>query len=205
MDRSRTFLAFSFLILALFGAILPGCSTLAQKFNEITALVKCQFRLASVSKVSLLGIPLAGKTRITDFNLLDAAKLQRSLSGGSLPLDLTLDLEVKNPNPSKASLSGMEWTLLLDGGELTRGRMDRPLTVPADGGVSPLPLAVSLDLNQLLSGKNFDSMLNLALNIAGEGSKPTRLTMKVKPSISVAGQTIPYPGTLSVGASFGGK
>jgi len=192
-------------LILLIGLALPGCSTLAQKFNEIAALVKCQFRLASVSKVSLLGIPLAGKTRITDFNLLDAAKLQRALSGGSLPLDLTLDLEVRNPNPSKASLSGMEWALLLDGGEITKGRMEKPLSVAGNGGVSPLPLSVTLDLNQVLSGKNFDSMLNLALNIAGEGSKPTRLTMKVKPSISVAGQTIPYPGTLSVGAAFGGK
>jgi len=192
-------------LILLIGLALPGCSTLADKINEITALLKCQFRLASVSKVSLLGIPLAGKARITDFNLLDAAKLQRALSGGSLPLDLTLDLEVRNPNLSKASLSGMEWTLLLDGGELTKGRMEKPLTVPGKGGVSPLPLAVTLDLNKVLSGKNFDSMLNLALNIAGEGSKPTRLTMKVKPSISVAGQTIPYPGTLSVGAAFGGK
>jgi hypothetical protein len=205
MSPSRHPLALSLILLAAVGVGLPGCSTLAKQFGELTAFTRCQFRLASVSDVSLLGIPLKGKTRVADFNLLDAAKLQRALAGGSLPLKLTLEVEVKNPNASKASLSGMEWTLLLDGGQFAKGRMEKPVTVPPNGGVRPLPLSVTVDLNQTLSGRNFDSMLNLALNIAGEGSKPTRLTMKVKPSVTVAGQGIPYPGTLSVGHTFGGK
>jgi hypothetical protein len=204
MTRSRTSLALSLLLLASGWAFLPGCSTLKKQFEELTGFMRCEFRLASVSGVSLMGISLQGKTRVSDFNLMDVAKLQRALSGGALPLDLTLNMEVRNPNGSSAGLSGMKWQLYLDGGLLTEGALEKAVRI-AGKGTGAMPLGVRLDLNQVLSGKNFDSMLNLGLNIAGEGSRPTRLTMKVKPSVTVAGQTLPYPGWVSVGHSFGGK
>jgi hypothetical protein len=151
------------------------------------------------------GINIQGKTKLSDISPLTLLKLQGVLSGGSLPLDFTLNLEGKNPNDSPAGLGHFAWILDMDGNQLTTGTMDKSFEIPANGGTSPIPLAVTLDLRKVLSGKNLDSMLNLALNVAGEGTKPTHLTLKLKPSVQVAGQDLDYPGYITLTQEFGGK
>jgi len=61
---------------------------------------------------------------------------------------------------------------------------------------------VSLDLAKLLSGETLDPMINLALNVAGEGTKPTKVTLKIKPSILIEGQELEYPGYVTVSQEF---
>jgi hypothetical protein len=94
------------------------------------------------------------------------------------------------------------WVLFMDGNELTRGQLDQGFEIPA-GGTAPIPLAVTLDLRQVLNGKALNSMLNLALNLAGEGTKPTRVSLKMKPSIRVGNQDLDYPDYITLTQDFG--
>lgn len=178
-----------------------GCSTL-QQLGQIMTLAQCQFRLVSVENTSLVGIPLGGKTGISDIGPSGLLNLQSAFTSGSLPLQFTLNLEGKNPNSSPAGMSRMEWILFMDGNRLTSGVLEKHVDIPPNGGTGTFPLAVSLDLAQVLSGKTLDSMINLGLNIAGEGSKPTRVTLQVKPSIIVGGQTLDYPGYVTITHDF---
>ena len=190
-------LPFSFLAAVL---ILPGCAGVMQQVSEMLALTKCQFRLASVSDVQLAGIPLQGdNVRIGPANLL---RLQGALTRGALPLGLTVNVEAKNPNTTQAGMSRMEWIMLMDGNEITRGVLEKSVVIAPNNGVGNFPLEVEVDLKTLLSGKPLDSMVNLAKNIAGEGDRPTRLTLKVKPSIRVGEQMIPYPDYVTVTHEF---
>ncbi len=172
-----------------------------KQINEMATFSKCQFRLASVEKVSLAGIGLQG-TSINDLGLADLARLQEAFASGSLPLNFTLNLEVQNPNASPAGMSRMEWILLIDGNQLTTGTLEKAVVFAPNGGVGILPLDVNLDLEKALSGKTMDSMVNLAMNIAGEGSKPTKLTLQVKPSMTISGQALEYPGYVTVTHEF---
>ena len=45
-------------------------------------------------------------------------------------------------------------------------------------------------------------MLNLALNVAGQGAKPTRILLKVKPSLMIGNSSIAIPGYISVQTEF---
>jgi hypothetical protein len=47
--------------------------------------------------------------------------------------------------------------------------------------------------------------MNFGLNLAGSGNRPSRMTLKVKPTIMVGTTPISYPGYLSVTNEFGGK
>lgn len=192
----------------IFGLALPlllflsGCSTL-QQLAQMATLTKCQFRLASVQDTSLAGIPLSPGMSPSDIPAMDLFKLQQALSSGSLPLQFTVNVEAKNPNSSQAGMSRMQWILFIDGNRMTQGALEKEVDIAPNGGTGAFPLVVSLDLAQVLSGKTLDSMANLGLNIAGEGAKPTHVTLQVKPSIMVAGQTLDYPDYVTVSRDFG--
>jgi hypothetical protein len=134
---------------------------------------------------------------------MNALTLQSDFSSGILPLQFTLNLEAKNPNSSQAGMSRMEWILFIDGNQMTQGVLEKEVDIPGNGGIGTFPLVMNLDLFKVLSGKALDSMINLGLNIAGEGTKPTHVTLQVKPSINVGGQTIDYPGYVTVSKDFG--
>ncbi len=178
-----------------------GCATL-QQLGQMANLSQCRFRLASVEQTSLAGIALQDGSGPSDLGPLDLIKLQSAFSSGTLPLQCTLNLEARNPNGSPAGMSRMEWVLFMDGSRLTSGVLEKPVEIAPNGETGTFPLAVSLDLLQVLSGKTLDSMVNLASNIAGEGTRPTRITLQVKPSITVAGQTLDYPGFVTVRHDF---
>lgn len=136
---------------------------------------------------------------------MDALRLTAALKGGTLPLEFTVNLEAKNPNPETAAMNRLAWILIVDGIEMTRGQLDDRVEIAGNGGVAPLPLRIGLDLRQALSGKSGDALLNLALNIAGEGTQPTHVTVKAKPSILVGGQTMELPDYITVSTEFGGR
>jgi hypothetical protein len=191
------------LTLILAGLTLSGCTTLMNQLKAMANLSKCEFRLVSVDQVTLVGIPLQGKLKPSDIGPMGLLKLHSALSSGNLPLRFTLNVEAKNPNDSPAGMSRMEWILFMDGTRLTAGVLEKQVEIAPNGGFGNFPMVMDLDLNQILSGKALDSMINLGLNIAGEGSKPTRVTLQVKPSILVAGQRVDYPDYVTVTHEFG--
>jgi hypothetical protein len=192
----------SFLALFSIGIFtLCGCAVL-QQYTQMATFAKCEFRLASVDSTQLAGIPIQGVAQISDLGFMNLAKLQGLFSGGALPLQFTVNIEAKNPNSSSAAMNKMAWILYVDDNEWTSGLLKQRVEIPARGGVGTVPLSISVDLNQLLSGKAFDSIINLALNIAGEGTKPTRVSLKMKPSILIGDQEIQYPGYVIVSHEF---
>lgn len=183
-------------------ALVSGCALLDQ-FMQMKNFAKCQFRLVSVDRPTLAGIRIDGKRSTRDFGMRDGLKFAAATAGNSLPLDFTLNIEARNPNQEPAGMNRLEWILLVDGIEMTRGVLDQRVDIPA-GGTSPLPLDISLDLRKVLSGQSLDAMLNLAFNVAGEGAHPTRITLKARPSIMVGGQSVDFPDYITVNTEFGG-
>jgi len=179
-----------------------GCALLEQ-FMQLKAFSRCQFRLVSVERPTLAGIRLDGKRSVRDFGVMDGVKFAAATAGKALPLNFTLNIEVKNPNAESAAMNRLAWILLVDGQEMTRGEVTERVEVAASAS-APLPLQVSLDLRQVLSGQSLDAMINLAFNVAGEGAHPTRITLKAKPAIMVGGQSVDFPDYITVNTEFGG-
>jgi len=182
--------------------LVSGCALLDQ-FTQMKAFSKCKFRLVSVENTSLAGIQIQGKRSVRDFGVRDALKFAAATAGRTLPLEFTLNIEVNNPNTETAAMNRLAWILLVDGQEMTRGELGQRVEI-APGGASPLPIQIGLDLRQALSGQSKEAMINLAFNVAGEGTHPTRITLKAKPSIMVGGQSIDFPDYITVNTEFGG-
>jgi len=182
--------------------VASGCS-LFDQFRQLRAFARCQFRLVSVEQVELAGIRIDGKKSVREFSVMDGVKLASATTGKSLPLNFILNIEVKNPNAELAAMNKLAWILLVDGLEMTRGEAGQRVDV-APNGSAPLPIGVSVDLREVLSGQSLDAMINLAFNMAGEGSHPTRITLKAKPSILVGGQPVDFPDFITVNTEYGG-
>lgn len=178
-----------------------GCN-IAQQIKEIQNFAKCEFRLASVQNTNLAGLNIQNKKSISDFNFSDGLKLKSVSGSNSWPLSFTLNVEAKNPNNTPAAMNKFEWILFMDDVQLVEGILGDRVEISPNSGVSTIPLTINIDLKKVLSGKAFDSVLNFAFNVAGEGNKPTRFMLKAKPTIMVGSYPLTYPGYIDIKQEF---
>lgn len=202
MKLRKSVISFS-LLTSIMLISLNSCDVI-QQAAKMATLAKCEFRLQSVSLLTLAGINVQNIHKLGDLSLLDAGKLSVALASGQLPLEFTLNVEAKNPNSAAAGLTKMDWILYIDGIEMTHGIVDQQVNIPANNGVSVIPMKMKVDLKQALSGKSADAILNFGMNLAGVGNTPTRFTMKLQPTVNVASFPITYPGYITVGTEFSG-
>ncbi len=188
-------------ISALLMLIAEGCSVLKQ-IQETKNFARCEFRLSTVENTRLAGINVQRIKSTRDLNLTDGARFALALAQPQLPLNLTLNVDVKNPNAETASLNRLEWRLFIDDVELLNSVVEEKVSVAGNGGVSTLPLQISVDLKKVLSGRSAESLGNFALNLVGEGNKPTRFMLRVKPTIDVLGFQVEYPDYFDVKTEF---
>jgi hypothetical protein len=182
--------------------VISSC-TVTNQISQIATLALCDFRINSVSNVTLAGINVQTIRSMKDLTFSDAQKLLAAAASGSLPLAMQVNIDVKNPNATAAGMNRMDWILFIDDIQMTQGTVNQPLYVPANNGVASLPIGVSVDLNKVLKGKSLDAMVNFGLNLSGQGNKPTRILTKIKPTILIGKTELAYPGYINVRTEFG--
>lgn len=183
-------------------AVFSACDILDQA-RQVTMLSKCEFRLKTVDQLRLAGVSIQQVKKLTDLNVMDAAKITAAaVSGSSLPLNFTLNVEVKNPNAGTAGLTKLDWILFIDDIQMVSGVNEQRVQIPGNGGTGTIPLAIGVNLKEVLKGKSGDAIANFGLNLAGAGNKPTRITLKAKPTIMVGSQSIAYPGYITIQNEF---
>ncbi len=182
-----------------------GCATLQQIQDTLVNIKRLQFKLDSVAPGSLAGVNLAAIDSPTKLNIPDGLKLVNAFKQKSLPLSMTLNVAAKNPNdgtggsPQKSALlKALAWTLKIDGKETISGDIPNPIEVPGTGQATVIPLQMSLDLYKFFSDQGYDSLLNLALAVAGQKGSTARITLTAVPTVSVAGIALKYPGQVEI-------
>ncbi len=182
--------------------LLLGSCDISRQIYEMTTFSKCDFRLYTVEDMKLAGVNIQQYKSYTDLSFLDITAISTSLAKGKLPLTFTLNVQVKNPNPTTAALNKMDWILFIDEIEILQGVSDQRAEIPPNGGVSNLPLQINADLMKVLSGESGEAVSNFAFNLSGQGNRPSRIMLKIKPSIMVGNTPVSYPGYISVKNEF---
>lgn len=192
-----------FMLAVVFTATVFSACDILDQARQVAMLSKCEFRLSSVDQLRLAGVNIQQVKKLSDLNLMDAAKITTAaVSGSSLPLNFTLNVEVKNPNAGTAGLTKLDWILFIDDIQMVSGVNEQRVQIPGNGGTGTIPLSIGVNLKEVLKGKSGDAIANFGLNLAGAGNKPTRITLKAKPTIMVGSQYIAYPGYLTVQNEF---
>jgi hypothetical protein len=170
-------------------SILAGCSTL----RGVEALREVDFALDRVTDVRLAGVAVRDVRSVDDLDTAQGARIAAAALMGDLPLDCTVVLRASNPpsNAVTAELMRMDWSLLLDGRKAAAGRMDRRYSI-APGEAEDIAVPVAVNLGDLLR-RHGPRLLRLALALAGEGSSPVDVTLRVVPLIDTPLGTMRSP------------
>ena len=178
-----------------------GCSGL---MDAIANIQRLQFKLDKVTGMRVAGVGLSSFASLSNIGYLEAANLLASFTQGKLPVEFTLNVLAKNPNDgtggtkkSAAIIENLAWRLFIDNNETITGNV-RNITVPGVGQFTNIPIGMSFDLIQFFNNAGYNNLINLALALGGKNGSSSRITLKVKPTISTQLGPITYPGEFDV-------
>lgn len=180
---------------------LVSCDSLQQGLMSTYNMVNCEYNYKSISGLSVSGINLSNGLSLTAI-----PKVTSILSGtaSSIPLNFTLNLDVKNPNQSAAMLNGLQYIINIDNIQFTTGTLNKSLNI-ASGQTQTLPLNIGVDLATLMKNESKDAVVDIAKNFLGIGSKKSNVTVQLKPTFKVGNSMVASPVYIPVSFSFGGK
>jgi hypothetical protein len=184
--------------------ILGGCG-IGRQIQELRNFANCEFRLRNMENTTLAGVNVQQVQSLSDLNLAQAAQVTSAYARGSLPLNLVLNVEARNPNESTASMNQLEWIMLIDDKEIVNGLLDERVAISPDGGISNIPLRISVDLLKALPNTSREEALNMGLGLAGASGRPTRVSLRVRPTILMGNTPLRYPGYITVSQEFSSR
>ena len=184
---------------------LASCAALDEMAAALANLQRLRFKIGNVHGFHLAGIEIGGKTRLSQFNALDALALLNTFRTKKLPAEFILDVLAVNPNDgtggtsrTASTLTSLECRLLIDGHSTVTGNIDQPIEIPGTGQESVLPIRISIDLLEFFGDTRYKDLIDLALAIGGANRTPTRLSLDAQPTVSTPVGPMTYPGRITV-------
>ncbi|MDR1882894.1 MAG: hypothetical protein LBR26_08970 [Prevotella sp.] len=180
---------------------LIGCNSIQQEIRSAYNFINCEYSYKSVSELTVSGINLSNGLSVTSI-----PKITSILSGTatSIPVNFTLNLNVKNPNESAALLHGLQYILSIDDVQFTTGSISQTLNI-ASGQTQTLPLTIGVDLAALMKNSSKDAITDIAKNFIGMGSKKSTVSLQLKPTFMIGNVPVSSPVYIPVSFSFGGN
>ncbi len=191
-------------IIAIFfvGLLFSQCAVNRQ-LQEAKALGECRYSIASADSVYLGGTDIREfqkVQKIEDINPLRYPRLAAGLLTRNIPLDARINLEIINPTNKNAAINQLEYKILLAGQELFTGFLNQRIAVAAGGGKTRVPVRINANAYQLFTDpKTRDAFAQLVGNFAGSSNaKASRVTIKIKPTLSLGNKAVNYPGYITI-------
>ncbi len=188
-------------VLFTIAAIMLSCNSLQQGLSGTYNMINCEYSYKSISGISISGMNLSNGLSVTSI-----PKVTSILTGSatSIPLNFTLNLNIKNPNQSAALLNGLQYVISIDDIQFTTGSVDQALNIAA-GQTQALPLSIGVDLATLMKNNSKDAVLNIAKNLVGMGSQKSNVSVQLKPTFLIGTVPVTSPIYIPVSFSFGGS
>jgi hypothetical protein len=174
-------------------------------YETFVNISRLKFKLGAVNNFTLSGVNLSNKSKIEDFNAIEALKISSGFASGNLPVSFVLNVEAKNPNDetggykgTNATIKSFPWRLFIDDKETISGNIDAPVIVPGTGETVTIPFSMGLDLIDFFKQRGYESILNLALNIGGYSEGTSKLALFVQPTVTTSLGDIRYPEEIKI-------
>jgi hypothetical protein len=191
-----------FMLALALATTLQSCPGIMNALNNVQRL---QFKLENVANFKVAGIAIANKSTLTDFSIMDGLSLTRAVAGKKLPAEFTINIAAVNPNDGKggsparsATLSSLDFRLLIDDVQTIKGDITSPLDIPGTGQSTIIPVTVSLDLYEYFGNKGYDGLVNLALALGGAKGSASHIKLDARPTVSTVLGQVAYPGRITI-------
>ncbi len=188
-------------LILLLGLTNLSCSA----YQTFVNLSRLKFKLGTVNNFQLLGIPLDNKKALSDFSPIELLRITASVAKGQLPVSFTLNVDANNPNdgsggyPQTSTLiKSFPWRLAINDKETVSGNISKEISVPGTGQNTTFGLQINMDLYKFFQDKGYQSLVNLALNLGGQGGSASKITLFAQPTVSSPLGDIQYPQELKI-------
>ncbi|MDR0394286.1 MAG: LEA type 2 family protein [Tannerella sp.] len=181
--------------------MLSGCAVLQSSLSNVYNLANCDYKYHSISNLTISDMNVSN-----GLSVLMIPKVLSILSGNtsSIPLNFTLNLDVKNPNSGSAAFQALHYIIMIDDIQFTTGNLQQAFSVGANE-TKQLPMAIGFDIAELMKNHSKSAIENVVKNILGLSDTPSKVTVQLKPSFKVGEQMFTSPIYIPVSFSFGGK
>ncbi len=154
-------------------------SNLSVEAQENQAYDRIQYRLNFMDEAQLGGQDILFVRQASDLTSDQQAKLQTALQANALPLKLRMRVYARNPSALNLQVKQLDYTLLLDGKELTSGVTGTNALLESSAIVT-LPIEVDLNVSPSLVADSTPAAFAAGLtDFTGAGR---RLTMRIRPT-----------------------
>ncbi len=163
---------------------LSGCGTFFKQVGAAKAFSECKFRIKDVKNVTLGGTPASDLMKFSAIPTM----WSQTLSQEQLWLKFTLVIEVRNPNPVRASMNKVDWILFLDEVEMVRSVLSEKIELPPGPvSIADFPMYIELDVKKVFSKESAAAWAKMAMSLSGMGDQKTKIHARIKPTIEIAG------------------
>ena len=171
-----------------------GCATARQYL----ALSQVGFSFDHIANVRLAGVSLDGVRQPSDISPIAYGRIAAAALRRQIPLEFNIDVNALNPqdNNTTARLTKFQYTLFLNQHETVSGSMDSSYTF-TPGVASVVRVPISLDVARFFQSNAADA-LDLALGLAGLGSRQTDVELRAVPTIETPLGPIQYPSPIVI-------
>lgn len=182
-------------------AVFISCGV-GKQVSEVKTFGECKYDLASVDSVYVAGIDIREFKNIKGFSDLDLAKypgLAIALLRKNVPLDLRVNMDITNPTRNRAAINQLEYKVLLTKSEIFSGFLNQRIEVMPGTASTRVPIKLNANVYQLLNNNETrDEFVNMVMALTGKsGAAPSKFTVKVKPTLDLAGKQLNYPGYIT--------
>ena len=157
--------------------LLSSC-TLRETRQENSPNREPEFQLRAVEEASLNGLDVLPLREPADMDLPRRNQLIAGYVAKQLPLHMRVQLNAYNPGLESAAITGLDYTVLLDGRPLGSGRQAAALTLPAGDSVR-LPLTFEFNTYKFLGNDALPALRNFALGFGD--LRRQRVSLRVRP------------------------
>ncbi len=184
--------------------LLNGCDVM-NRIGGAYQLSQSEYKYNSLNDIQLAGIVLGNSSNISLSNL---ASIATVLAGGNnrqtIPFNMTLNMDVTNPNTKAAFLDALDYAIAINDMEFVEGKMDVPIRIePGETRVVPIP--VSVDLKSLMNRYSQERVASEMSSFLGVTRNETTVSVKLWPKFTVGNTLVKVPAPIPVEFKFGGR
>lgn len=193
-----------FFLIAAVCTSLVACDLLTNTLNQAASLANlanCEYNLKNVSDLQIAGVNVK---KITNGNITtnDVLKLTQALVTKQVPMDMNVNIDIKNPTDHNAALTAMDWILDIDNTQFAQGNSSNSYTI-AQKKTTTVPLGVRTDLYSMFSKDGINSLKNFVGSFKNDGTS-SKVGLRIKPSLNVGSYVVPMPNYIKVEKKVGG-
>lgn len=192
------------LLVCLMAIGLAGCG-INRQAQQIKALERCKYRVTSADEITLAGADVKKMILNQDINLGSLPGLALGLLRRDIPLRARLNLEVKNPSGNDAAINQFEYKILINRQELASGFVNQEVNIAA-GQSTIVPVDMEANIYPFISNSKVMKEITDFIQSGKNGPEQKGiLTLKIRPSIKVAGGLVKYPGFITIDKEVSSK